>query len=457
MATKSYIELPSITEPTNLDVLAIVDSGYTTTYQITRQNLLNSSSPLSYVKNKQNILSKWCDDTSMSSGQWFSTIIGGSEHRIEGDNFYNTILGGKRNRMTGGSLGFRTIIGGLNNSILNANGYNGIFGGYNNTINGGDYATTIIGGYLNTLTNCNYGASIIGSVNSNMNGVGTSAMAGGFSNNFNASNDSFMGGGRSNTLTNQYDTGGSTILAGQSNSLTGNLSAIIGGESNIMTSVKNSNIIGGLSNSLTSNDYSAIFGGSGNTMASSISAANGKGNYIINSRDCKVEKDGQYQSNNVNYIGCDNVRLENLNDVTIINCKNLTAENGGVGTGTTIFRNTYTLGANIFQAETYVSTGATTTILINPLQQDYIEINTDGSTTYNISFTFVDSAIYANIHLYINYVSGSTVNFVNGASTQWRWNNNSAPVFSGTNRNIIVMSTWANDDVWEVSRSMYMS
>jgi hypothetical protein len=145
--------------------------------------------------------------------------------------------------------------------------------------------------------------------------------------------------------------------------------------------------------------------------------------------------------------------LENLNDVTFINVKNITAENGGVESGTTVMRNTYTLGASLFAADTYTAT----TITINPRQQDYIEINTDGSSTYNIDFTFVDSAIYANIHLYINYVSGSTINFVNGANTQWRWNNNTAPVFSGTNRNIIVMSTWANDDVWEVSRSMYMS
>jgi hypothetical protein len=235
MATKSYIELPRITEPTNLDVLAIVDSGYTTTYQITRQNLLNSSSPLSYVKNKQNILSKWCDDTSMSSGQWFSTIIGGSEHRIEGDNFYNTILGGKRNRMTGGSLGFRTIVGGYDNRILNANGYNGIFAGYNNEINGGDYGTTILGGYFNTITNGTYGATMVGVFYSTMNQVGSSVMAGGVGNSMTATNDSFMGGGRSNTLNNGYANGGSTIIAGESNSLTGNLNAIIGGNNNTIT------------------------------------------------------------------------------------------------------------------------------------------------------------------------------------------------------------------------------
>jgi hypothetical protein len=258
--------------------------------------------------------------------------------------------------------------------------------------------------------------------------------------------------GVSNTLssTGYYN----NIFNGSGNTIANfsSYASIFGGNNNTIDNSNNSQVLGGKSNNLVSNDYSAIIGGTGNTMASSISSANGKGNYIINSRDCKVEKDGQYQSNNVNYIGCDNVRLENLNDVTFINVKNITAENGGFESGTTVMRNTYTLGASLFAADTYTAT----TITINPRQQDYIEINTDGSSTYNIDFTFVDSAIYANIHLYINYVSGSTINFVNGANTQWRFANGVAPVFSGTNRNIIVMSTWANDDVWEVSRSMYM-
>ena len=244
MATKSFIQLSGRTKPTDLDVLALVDSGYTTTYQITRQNLLNSSSPLFYVDNKQNILSKWCDDTSMSSGQWFSTIIGGSEHRMEGDNFYNTILGGKRNRMTGGSLGFRTIIGGYDNRILNANGYNGIFAGYNNEINGGDYGTTIIGGYYNTITNGAYGASMIGSFYATMNTCGTSVIAAGASSTMNSSNDCFMGGGRSNTMNNGYGDGGSAIIAGNTNNLTGNLNAIIGGNNNTITGGTNVIMLG---------------------------------------------------------------------------------------------------------------------------------------------------------------------------------------------------------------------
>ena len=47
----------------------------------------------------------------------------------------------------------------------------------------------------------------------------------------------------------------------------------------LVSGTKSSQIIGGVNNILTKNNYSAIIGGSGNTMASSISAANGKGNY----------------------------------------------------------------------------------------------------------------------------------------------------------------------------------
>jgi hypothetical protein len=324
------------------------------------------------------------------------------------------------------------FVHGFNNSTVMSHAI-GILGGRFNAITGvmydsdaRPYYDCIIGGEYNTIGTYITGSTIVGSSYSTI--TGTSG----------TTKNSNIFGGSGNTITSSTK------------------STILGSKGSVLNSANYSQIFGGENNSLVSNNYSSIIGGSGNTMASSISAANGKGNYIINSRDCAVEKDGQYQSNNVNYIACDNIRTENLQDVTFINVKNISAENGGVESGTTIMRNTYTLGASLFQADTYTSTGATNNIVINPKQQDYIEINTDGSSTYNISFTFVDSAIYANIHLYISYVAGSTVNFVNGANTQWRFANGVAPVFSGTNRNIIVMSTWANDDVWEVSRSMYM-
>ena len=341
------------------------------------------------------------------------------------------MLVGQSNTAQGYAISYEApFIHGFNNSTVMSHAI-GILGGRFNAITGvmydsdaRPYYDCIIGGEYNTIGTYITGSTIVGSSYSTITGTSGTTK-----------NSNIFGGS------------GNTIISSTK-------STILGSKGSVLQTSNYSQIIGGQSNSLVSNDYSAIIGGTGNTMASSVPSPNGKGNYIINSRDCDVEKDGQYQSNNVNYIGCDNVKYENLQDVTFINVKNQTQENGGPESGTTVFKNTFTLGANLFQADTYTAT----TITINPAQQDYIEINTDGSSTYNIDFTFVDSAIYANIHLYINYVAGSTINFVGGGSTQWKWGNNlGTPVFSGTNRNIIVMSTWADNDVWEVSRSMYMS
>jgi hypothetical protein len=486
------------------------NSGETETFKFS-----GYTSPFKSVGTNSRIINAWDSSSSVNGDN--SMILGGIGNSIPSGN-RNIIINGE-NATNNGSANC-AIIGGLGGNITDGFG-NGIFagsgvvggnwsaqvGGYNNIIGGvfndrcfmggggnntignssnsalvATYNTTLTSGAIvfaagtqdNTMTSAGNTFVLVGGGYNTVNNQNASAGNAMYSSYFctdtttndtsviGSSNNWFAGSrncsqtgyGKHNWITNSYN---SSISNNVSSDVREWFNKIDSAESSQLAATKSSQIIGGLTNVITSNDYSAIIGGTGNTMSSSISAANGKGNYIINSRNCKVEKDGQYQSNNVNYIACDNIQTENLNDVTFINCKNIIGENGGVATGTTVFRNTYTLGANIFAADTYVSTGATTNIVINPVQQDYIQIDTDGSTTYNIDFTFIDSAIYANIHLYINYVSGSTINFVGGGQTQWRWGNNlGAPVFSGTNRNIIVMSTWAGNDVWEVSRSMYM-
>ena len=235
MATKNYNELSRITSSSNLDLMAVVNTGYTETNKINKQNFLNGVSPLIYQKTKQNILNAWCDDLSMSSGQWFSAIVGGYQHRIVGDTQYNSIFGGNRNNIEGGSFGYKTIVGGFDNRINNANGYNGIFAGRNNAINNGDYGMVILGGENNTIQDCNYGTSMVGAVNGTANSAGTSIINGGYYSSLNSSTDSYMGGGRSNTLNNQFQVGGSAIIVGLENNLTGNLSAIIGGNQNTIT------------------------------------------------------------------------------------------------------------------------------------------------------------------------------------------------------------------------------
>jgi hypothetical protein len=59
----------------------------------------------------------------------------------------------------------------------------------------------------------------------------------------------------------------------------------------------------------------------------------------------------------------------------------------------------------------------------------------------------------------IHYYSAATINFVSGGNTQWKWGNGAgAPVFSGNNNyNILVFRAWDGNDLYEQSRSMWMS
>jgi len=98
------------------------------------------------------------------------------------------------------------------------------------------------------------------------------------------------------------------------------------------------------------------------------------------------------------------------------------------------------------------------TITLNPSSQGYVEIGATGGT-YNIQISPAPNDIGDTMTLFIEYTSGATINFVSSGSVDWRWNNNTPPVFSATtvSRSIIVVNTWDGNDMWEVSRSMNMS
>lgn len=153
--------------------------------------------------------------------------------------------------------------------------------------------------------------------------------------------------------------------------------------------------------------------------------------------------------------------IENQEDMTYIGMTGQTYVNGGIfgkNTGykhVVVMPSTYVIGTSLFSADTYTAT----TIQIDPRKSDHIIVNTDGASTYNISFNpDPESTAYAQFTIYINYVAGSTINFANTTYSSWKWGNGlGAPVFSGTNANIIVVSTLKDNDVFEVSRSMYMA
>lgn len=134
----------------------------------------------------------------------------------------------------------------------------------------------------------------------------------------------------------------------------------------------------------------------------------------------------------------------------------------GVVENTTIVENLQIYG-NLNQ---FYTTYSASTIDIDIKSVGYANIEaTQSGTTYNINVTPdpVDN-IGRQLTLFVEWKSGATVNFVSGGNVQWKWNTlwgGSAPVFSATtsgatSRSIIVLSSWDNSDMWEVSRSMNM-
>lgn len=485
MSVKTFVELSGKTQSSGLDVLAFVDSGYTSTYQINKQTFLSSVLPIGYGDSSNgSIVNSWAGYYAYSKSQYFATLLGGTENMLMGQGYQNTILGGKRNRINSAYAqgNNNVIIGGYLNDLFHAgNGNNAIIGGFGNQTTSDIQATSIFGSQQSSVGNTSYGAGIFGGAASVLNGGGGPFVLGGYGNQVSSTNCSGIGSSRSCYITGGYEDIGSSIWGSWNSNISNNpgylaalyntnystiqnqsfYSTIMGGEYNTINNQSTASmIIESSGSTINFNLYSGIIGGKGNYMSAN-GAPNSNNNYIINSINCRIEEDSQYSSSGITMINCRDMDVENQEDITYIGMTGQTYVNGGfVGKNTgwgsmVIMPSTYTIGTRIFSAETYTAT----TIQIDPRISDHIIINTDGSSTYNISFSPIpESAVYASFTFYINYVSGSTINFVNSGGADWKWGNNlGAPVFSGTNANIIVVNTLKNNDLFEVSRSMYMS
>jgi hypothetical protein len=123
---------------------------------------------------------------------------------------------------------------------------------------------------------------------------------------------------------------------------------------------------------------------------------------------------------------------------------------------TAFFENLFSYGQIEQQELTF--DGSSSTVDIDLSTQGLIVLNTTGGT-YNIDIDPVNSNIGLEMTLMLKYTSGSTINFVSGGLTQWRWGNGAgAPVFSGDNNyNIITFRLWNDNNMYEQSRSMWMS
>lgn len=161
MANKTIPQLPEQTGLTDNDVLAIVDSGETTTSKIKVSTLLSGAGG-KYIAadGTNNIVPDYYATSDINASSSQGGIVAGSSNQINaGDN--QAIVGGVNNQLSGiGSVMF----GGNSNTIGSANSaYNGTVGGQNNFMTNEDYSFAG-GGANNTIQNGGF-STIIGGTN----------------------------------------------------------------------------------------------------------------------------------------------------------------------------------------------------------------------------------------------------------------------------------------------------
>lgn len=212
--------------------------------------------------------------------------------------------------------------------------------------------------------------------------------------------------------------------------------------------------IGGVGGSMlgSSSPYSILMGGSGNTYSVQFGQGNIKiggfnDSYPYTPQRGNIWIGGSGNTYNaLNGLGQNNVFL-GLKGQSINNAEN-----------TTFVENLVVYGSQTNGFTTYTGTS----ISIDLADSGFVEVSAlDSGSTYTISVSPAPNNIGRTLELFIEYVSGATVNFDGSGLVQWRWNPQyGTPVFSATTgqvtRSIIVLNTWDGSDMWEVSRSMNM-
>jgi len=246
MANKTIAQLPLQTGITDNDLLAIVDSGETTTSRIKVSTLLDGVGG------------------AFQTGDATDSIVPAYSPTSRGV-AANTTYVDKLNVNLTNAL---DIDNGVNNSSVTIGGYG------TRTISGAGLGSAFVGGRNAQISgNANFAAGQFGSSIAGEN----NGMVGGRGNFITAGEYSFLGGGRSNVTSSLYN----GILGGQSNNVSATHSAIAGGISCNISGVQsviaggNANIIqgnynfigGGAANDITGNgQYSVILGGNVNEV-----------------------------------------------------------------------------------------------------------------------------------------------------------------------------------------------
>jgi hypothetical protein len=222
---------------------------------------------------------------------------------------------------------------------------------------------------------------------------------------------------------NRIESSGMTVI---SSAQIGNTGELQNSHNSIVIGTNNLNIVGELGSDVV------MIGGVDTTVSADISncvSIGGSGNTLNSSS-------GTFNNN------------------VLIGLQNRTPASSKNNTG--FFENLFVYG-QIEQQETIIP-ASQTTVDIDISTQGVVELTATGGT-YNIDIDPVTSNIGLELTLMIHYYSAATINFVSAGNTQWKWGNGAgAPVFSGNNNyNILVFRAWDGNDLYEQSRSMWMS
>jgi len=165
MANKTIPQLPEQTGKTDNDLLAIVDSGETTTSKIKVSTLLSGlGSPFIAADGTNNVVPDYYATTAIDSSSSENAIIGGSSNQITTNVNNAAVIGGSTNSIT--NRFDNAIVAGNGNS--NAARYGVVVGGQNNQLQNGSQRGVIVGGINNTL-NEGLQSAIIGGNNGDIN------------------------------------------------------------------------------------------------------------------------------------------------------------------------------------------------------------------------------------------------------------------------------------------------
>ena len=381
----------------------------------------------------------------------------------------SAVLGGRNNKT---SNQFGVVVGGLNNTA----GYIcGVFGGNGGNADGN--TAMIIGGENNSTSNASWGGVINGIQNALVGGndVGN-GIVGGYTNRLqiNGGQGNHIIGGRENRW-HQFDSrdpyigapryGMGTMLGGYRNRIEGLTTDSVGahaypflvggtlnkifGDEATDSGTTGATIINSTSSTITDSLYSGIFGGDLNNIED---LTNG---FIYSSKNCDVNNaSGGVAPIHTGLLASLDTTINGGNRVIGLG---LSGRTFGAGrTGFTAVENLFVYGQIDQQEVAY--DGSNTTVDINIRDTGLVTLVATGGT-YNIDIDPVTSNVGLELTLMINYFSAATINFVSAGSTQWKFGNNAgAPVFSGNNNyNILVFRSWDGNDLYEQSRSLYMS